>query len=147
MCVYLNGLNKAIKAHDRDLYAKVCKDGVVRVIQKVRKGFTLTGEEWLVCSLTDTWGSQGKPRDWGILPVLDHIKFGSLERRDESLRELNKSQEQAQESRSRAAKTIAEDCASEMRNDMKKAFSDTLTHSMDMSKDPRRKTEKSKRSL
>lgn len=146
-------LNKALKAYDRNLYARESKDGIVRVYQRIRQTRThwLSNEisideyvdgDWLVCSLTENWGSSGKQRDWGILPVIEHIKQGSLEYRDNLSRELNREQQRVAESKVRDTKNIAEDAAYAMRDDMKNAFSDVLTHSMDMKNDVRRKTEK-----
>ena len=150
--VNLWALNKALKAHDRTLYARQSKDGVVRVYQRTKSWVeiyrdefksvkTLCDGEWHVCSLTDTWAANGKPQEWGIEPVMDHIRRNSLEYRDNLLREIEQEQERRSESRARDVRNISEAVAFEMREDMKHAFKDVLTHSMDMSKDVRRKTE------
>lgn len=150
MSVSLFALNKALKAWDRTVYARQTKDGIVRVFQKTKqwREHWLDGEtcirelcdgEWLLCSLTDNWSANGEPRDWGILPVLAHLREGSYQRQDELERELKAERERVQESKERELKNISETAAKEMWSDCKHAFKDTVVHGMDMSKDVRRK--------
>jgi len=146
-------LNKALKAHDRDLYAREIETGQVCVFRRSTKwsdpvefedGYLrgLIDEEQLVCSLTNTWGLQGEPVAWGIEPVLAHIKAIDLFNRDDIFEELMKEREAVREAKDRAFRNNTEAFLLDFRDDIKKQFSDVRTCNMDMSKDVRRKWEK-----
>ncbi len=93
-----------------------------------------------VFSLTDTWGYNGRPAQYGALPLWDKIR--SLEDRDRAFREVFESEEKSREAQARTDKNLAEDMALEMRDAVKIDTKDTLLHSTDMKKDKRRLYEK-----
>ena len=153
MGISLYALNKALKAYDRNLYAKAVGDnGLICVFTKKKRwddfdyeGDTyrwLNDEEQLVCSLTDTWGSMGRPTDWGIEPVIAHLRAIDLFNRDDIFDSLMKDQERVAESKERDFRNSTESFLLEYRDAFKKDFADVRTANMDMSKDSRRKFEK-----
>jgi hypothetical protein len=149
---YERRVNRLLKGFDKDLKCTRGSDGVYRVIQLVPSwtlydidGTTIAypqNETHHVFSLTDNWSGRGRPVMWGLEPIFQKLRDISFDRRDQMIEEVFKSQEKAQESRDRQAMSKFEDIASETRDIYKKTFSDTLTHSLDMTKDPRRKYER-----
>jgi len=134
MAADVRSLNMALKRYDRSLFCRQESDGIIRVYQRPDKG-----GEWLVCSLTDTWGSSGQKREWGVLPVIEHIKRGSLEYRDRMNSELDRERAVLEEAKDRKQKTLFEDMAHETHASFKEAFKDIRTCNMDKKNDVRRK--------
>jgi len=145
-------LTLALKRYDKELYAKTVHSGVTCVF---RKGYKLNDYEYegdtyrwlerddaLVCSLTDTWGLQGKPIPWGIEPVLAHIRAIDLFNRDDIFEQLMKDNEKVRESKERSFKTTTESFLLDFRDGFKKDFKDIRVANMDMTLDPRRKFDK-----
>lgn len=120
-------LNRYLKRYDSSLFAKE-DDGIIRVYQRPEKG-----GEWHVCSLTDNWGFSGERREWGVLPVMEHIKRGSLEYRDRMNRELEKEKSVLEEAKDRSRKDLWENVARESLPTFKEAFKDVRTCNMDKS--------------
>ena len=77
-------ITRALQTYDSLLYAKNdC--GTIRIYRKFKEVrrealniytpiFAVVRNDHLVMSLTDTWGSRGKPVDWGIEPIMARIK-------------------------------------------------------------------------
>ena len=145
----VNRINRILKKFDRDLFCRRGPDGVLRAIQKVKgwdiydvSGVTLlssTFKDHHAFSLTDTWSGHGKPVTWGHEPISDKLRHIALNRKDELMRELRENQDRFQEKKEREEMANYEAIAEGSREVYKKAFSDTLTHSLDKSLDPIRK--------
>jgi hypothetical protein len=145
-------INRLLKEFDRDLFCRRGPDGVYRVIQKVRSWETLdfngvpvafpVDRPHHVFSLTHNWSGNGKSAEWGIEPLFQKLRDISLDRRDAMFREVEEQNRKHQESQERKVDSLTEDLAIETRDIYKKSFSDVLTHSMDMTKDVRRKHER-----
>ena len=63
--------------------------------------FALVPDDYIVCSLTDNWGFSGKPRDWGILPIINHLQKIDWRRYEKLKAECLKEEEKAAESKER----------------------------------------------
>lgn len=145
-------IDRILKKFDRDLFSRRGPDGKIRVIQKVKslKSFDLgkfkiavpTIQEHLAFMMTDNWSASGRQVSWGHEPISEKLRHIALTRREELIREVEESQKKAEEKRERDQVSKFEDIAYETRDVYKKAFSDVLTHSMDRTKDPRRKQER-----
>lgn len=145
-------INRLLKGFDKDLVCRRGPDGIYRVVQLVR-GWNLYdvdgtsiafpyNKQHHVFSLTHNWSGMGRNADWGIEPIFQKLRDIALERRDAMFRELEESQVKEEKSKERKLESLAEDLALESRDVYKKSFSDVLTHSMDMTKDVRRKSER-----
>ena len=143
-------LNKALKAHNRDLYARRCKDGVYRVFQKVkqwREHWISDGQcirelydsEWVVCPLTHNWAASGRPVEWGIEPVLEHIKYGRPDMDETRDKEFSKQEELRERANNNDLKNMALVAAEDMYESSKKAFADIRYSNMDLTNDVRKK--------
>ncbi len=149
MTGYEWALNKALKAHDKSLYVRICKDGIWRVFQRVKQwrthhidGATLLEQydaDWLICPLTHNWAANGTPVEWGIEPVIDHIKYGRPEYIQKRNEELEKQAAQSSQSRARNLKSVAVDAAEDMYDGAKKGWSDIRYANMDKTNDVRKK--------
>lgn len=139
-------LNELVKKFDRDFFCKRTGDGVLRVYHNkfVLRPYEIDGityhistcEPYHVFSLTDTWGFNGRKRDYGYMPV--YFKLCSLEDRDLALRIVEESDRKADEKESRRVSNLAEEMAYQMRDAVKEDTKDVLTHSLDKKKDKRR---------
>lgn len=149
----LSKVNKLVKRFDRDLIARRSKAGVIQVCQNIRKwhpveidGRTVLYPEdvpHLVFSLTENWGSTGEPANWGYVPLYQKLTQISLDRRDDMIREMERENEKALESKERDTKNHFESMAYETRDIFKKTFSDINTASMNNKNDVRRKQDRS----
>lgn len=120
-------LTELLERFDRDLFCK--KDGrILRVYHK--KG----DDTYHVFSLTDTWGFDGSPRDWGYMPVYQKLQVVTDIGRSFEL--VQRSEEESHLRAERDVKNLTENMAYEMRDAIRKT--DVLTHSMDKTKDKRR---------
>ena len=153
MTGYEWALNKALKAHDKNLYARLCKDDVWRVFQRVKQwrthhlddGNTLLERydaDWLICPLTHNWAASGEPVEWGIEPVINHIKYGRPEYTKKRDEELARQAAQSSESRQRGLKSVAVDAAEDMWDGAKKGWSNIRYANMDKTNDVRKKWDK-----
>ena len=131
-------LNKLVQKFDRNLFAKVSFDGTLRVYCKSFKlkrydldGFDLlvsVEEPYHVFSLTDTWGYNGKKRDWGMVFVEQKLAQIRLDNRDKQIREIEESERKAKESKDRATANMTESMAHEMHSVIKHEMKDVLFH-------------------
>lgn len=150
-------LNKALKMHNRSLYVRRCKDGVMRVFQAVKQSrvhwldettplVEYYDSEWLVCPLTHNWSANGRPVEWGIEPILNHIKFGSPENDSVRSEEFEKQQKHNEWLKESDSKDKHLNAAEDFYDSAKRAWSDIRYSNMDMDNDVRKKYEKRIRS-
>lgn len=135
MDYWLRSLNKSLYAYDRELYAKKDNTGKVTVYRKaytwesyqLGEKFTLTygrPSDHYIFSLTDTWSMSGNKRDWGIEPVLKHLKRIDPWRDPSVCEKMIEQHEKSAKTREKDLKNKHEAFAYEMHRDFKKAFSD-----------------------
>jgi hypothetical protein len=130
------------------LFAAKNSDGVVCVFRKVKRyepvyvddDFKLLnlieGKEFIF-ALTDTWGLNGRPRDWGIDFVLNRVKEIDALANERFFEEMDAHNEKVDESKKRHIRNEMEAFWSHERRRFAKATDDILTHSL--SKDEPRK--------
>jgi len=145
--------NKLVRRFDRDLSARRSIHGVIQICQKKRRwdAFDLDGQIIRyayddlspVFGLTHNWSSFGDGVSWGVLPVLAKLNEISLSRRDELRRELEKERDRLDEEKRRDRMNKFEGIAEETHAVYKEALKDVNTSSMDKTKDPRRKFDRS----
>ncbi len=136
-------MTKHLRAHDKDL---ICRrsglDGPYCVLQKSQawdsyqlgEGATLTYSRPtfnLVFALTDTWTKQGKPRNWGIEPVIQRVKEHRFERHEEQLRELEASYAKAKEASAKDLSNTSEAFLRDFRSQYAKATNDINTSTLE----------------
>lgn len=136
---WLRQLNKMLYNYDRELYA-VDNGDKITVYRKAYtwesydlEGLRLTyarPSHHYIFSLTDNWTMSGKRRNWGIEPILNHLKAIDPWRNPNLCNEIVRQHEKAAESRERNSKNKHEDLAREILPDFKKAFSDVNTSTM-----------------
>lgn len=146
-------LNKLLRRFDRELFAQRSPYGVVQVFQKrfVWRNLEFDGVNLLypepaanlVFSLTEDWSTKSPVAAWGYEPLYQKLREISLERQDELLRELYKSEDKARELERKDRLNKFEGLAEEAHAVFKKTLSDVNTSGMDMSKDVRRKIDRS----
>lgn len=134
-------ITDAVQGYDHKLYAKRDDDGVIRIyrkckeLQKVQVTFELAvwnviRNDYLVMSLTDTWGRKGKPVDWGVLPIMERLRAMDLWNSENLATEFMKNEEKDEKSRERAMRNSTESFLYDFRDQFKKATSDINTSNL-----------------
>lgn len=134
----LSSLNELLAKFDRSLFAKKGFDGTLRVYGTVTKlkAYDLDGdtlfvtvkEPYHVFSLTDTWGYQGKKRDWGTIFVEQKLEQIRIANRDRQIYEIEESERKAKERKDRDVANTTEAMAHEMHSLIKHEMKDVLFH-------------------
>lgn len=130
-------ITRAVKTYDRELYCERNKEGKLCIFRKSIRWESFQLEDnvvlrvarpapHLVFTLTDNWRPQGRPVNWGVLPILAHLRECDLHNRD-IVSELEKQDDKHREACARESRNQAEAFASEFRSDFKKAFADVNT--------------------
>jgi hypothetical protein len=133
-------ITRAIQGHDRDLYAKKV-GSMIQIFRKCKEyrretldhGITLWNlirNDWLVMSLTDTWGARGKPVEWGILPIMARIKALDLWNSDNVSKEFFEQEEKDEKSKERDFKNNVESFLYDFRSQFAKATNDINTSTL-----------------
>lgn len=151
MSLYLKGYTRALKSYDRDLFAARNALGVVCVFKKVKRYEPVFVDEGVrmlnliqgnefIFALTDTWGLNGTPREWGIDRVVNRIREIDALSNERYFEEMDAHNEKVDESKRRSMRNEMEAFWSHERRRFAKATDDILTHSL--SKDEPRKRRK-----
>lgn len=82
-----------------------------------------------VCALTDNWKPNGRPVDWGLMPIMKHLRFIDLWNRD-IVSDLEKQSEAKEASNRRHLVNETEAFFSEKKGVFQKAFNDINTANM-----------------
>lgn len=144
-------ITRAIQRYDRELFCERDYKGRFAIF---RRDFghddcwldestcihVLVERPQLVMHLTDNWGANGLPVDWGIDPILFRLKEIDGHSRD-LMHELEASQRKNEESKDRKLASETEAFVKDWRKDFAKATSDINTSSMEK-KDSRRIAER-----
>ena len=137
---YVRKYNQALKRYDAELYAQRHASGAVVVMQKGYRYIpyevgsevvhVLSSSPTYVFALTDNWTTQGNPIDLGIDRVLDKVRECDYRKRENLIKELEETEEKANQTKRRDVRNNAEAFFSDQRSRFKKATGDILTHSM-----------------
>ncbi len=123
-------LTKQLKEHDKDLYAKRMLDGVVLVCRKSRNVFTGQTNDQLIFPLTDDFTSKGKPVEWGVEPILAHLKAMDGWNRD-VVEDWISSDEKSKEVAAKQRMSKNEDFARDFRRQFARTFDDVNTSTLE----------------
>src|SRR5574343_277636 len=133
-------LNKALKAHDRELFSRRESNGTINIYRRgvACQSCDLEGSRLLysvpsphfIFSLTEDFTVRGKPVDCGIEVVLSRLKAHDLWNREDLAEELIKSYEKEKESKERDRKNNVESFFYDFHSKFKKTFSDVNTSQM-----------------
>jgi hypothetical protein len=133
-------ITKAISDYDYDLYAKD-DHGTIRIYRKCKElhkekltydldVLNIVRNDYLVMSLTDTWGVRGKAVDWGIEPILARIKALDLWNSDNLSSEFFKQEEKDELARGKAFRNNVESFLYDFKAGFAKATNDINTSNM-----------------
>jgi hypothetical protein len=135
-----NKITAAIQAHDYLLYAK--DDGrAIRIYRKQKEfrpeylGFekpvlNLVRNDYLVMSLTDTWGMNGRRVDWGIEPILARLKAMDLWNSGNIGDQFFEDEKKHEESKSKEFRNNVESFLYDFKGQFAKATSDINTSNL-----------------
>lgn len=157
MSLYAKSYERALKTYDSDLFVDHNRDGVLCVFKKhkrfepvlVAEGFKLLNLincKQYVFAVTDTWGLNGSPKDWGIDDILDHIqKIDSLANA-KFLEEIDAANVAVDKSRDKKLMNEMQGMLAYERNRFVKMFDEIAPISGGMSKDEPKKRLQDRRS-
>lgn len=95
-----------------------------------------------ICSLTENWTSRTQSVDWGILPILDHMRSIDCQNKDSLVNKLEEMHMKDAETKKKDFKNKTEDfCRYQLRDAYMKATSDINTSNLEKI-DLRRKKER-----
>jgi hypothetical protein len=120
-------LTRHLKRHDSELYASRQPTGAIHVCRRNR---SRPHEPYFIFALTDTWQASGRPREWGIEPILNRIKALDLWRDQTVVDEIIADAEKQAESDGRAARNSIESFLLDFRKPFAKAFDGVNTSTL-----------------
>lgn len=133
-----NVVTDYIKRYDSQLYCKD-REGKLCIFRKGQRiesydvdGVTIDfvrPAPHFVCALTDDWTTNGKPVEWGLMPILERLQSHNLWERD-IVKELQNAYDKKEASKSRELDNHIESYLKDNRKAFAKATDDVLTHSM-----------------
>lgn len=133
-------ITKALQTYDYELYAKQDNE-VIRVYRKCKElriehidvntpMLNMVRNDHLVMSLTDTWGTRGKPVDWGIEPIMARIKALDLWNSDNLSSKFFTDEEKEEESKMRDFRNSTESFLYDFKSQFARATNDVNTSSL-----------------
>ena len=139
---------RALKRYDVDLYAGRTKDGALCVFRKHKsfelvfdedglKLFNLVTRPQFIFAITENWGLSGKPCQWGIDHVLDHVRKIDTQANERLFEEMDEANDRVDKAERRKMRNEIESFWIDNRREFVKATDDILVHSL--SKDEPRK--------
>lgn len=144
-------ITRAVQGYDTELYAKKGYEDRIDIFRKVYRyetydcgEFLLTRaveEPYRVFSLTDTWTPWGKPREWGIEPILARLRSIDLWKRDVG-GEVIAANEKIKESQDRSRKNELEAFLYDNKRVFQRALDGVNTSILDKRTDRRYRDEK-----
>lgn len=126
----LNRLNQEVKKHDRRLFVIKTASGMKQIWRQADKWDAAdTIDEYdkssipiqLILSLTDTWGANGKPVEWGIEPVIHKLLSMDAWTQVDMLEKMRKGREQEKEDKDRARRNELRAYVADNRREFAKA--------------------------
>lgn len=150
MSLYQKSYEQALKRYDSDLFVDRNQDGVLCVFKTQKRfepvcetdGFRILnlreGKDF-VCAITDTWGLNGRQRDYGIDDLLNHIqKIDSLANA-KFLEDVDAANAKVDEARDRTLKNEMQGMLAYEKKRFQRAFDEIAPISKGMSKDEPKK--------
>ena len=133
-------VNRMVKIHDRELFAKRVNDRVI-VYRKAYKGVPYQVDEYttlialesapqFVLALTHNWQFNGFPRDWGYEPIRQRLKDMDWWENERFIEELEAEEEALEQSNKRKVKNSTEAFMSDQYSTIKKNWGDINTANM-----------------
>lgn len=131
----VSDLNSRLRQYDEDLFSKRDGDGVIHVFRKkpymvgsfkykdVTYSYTGVMEQHIF-SLTEDWKNGSKPRDWGILRIMNYLQAIDSWRDDTGYDEFCKKREFNERDEHRMLKNDLRARALDMRPEFAKAFNE-----------------------
>lgn len=126
----VKNLTRQLKEHDRELYAKRRADGVILICRKNRNIFSGQTTDHLIFALTDDFSSKGKPVEWGVEPILAHLKAMDGWNRD-VVEDWISEEEKSKEMQDKQRQSKNEDFARDFRRQFARAFNDVNTSTLE----------------
>lgn len=136
----LRQLNRLLKAHDKELYARRERNDLINVYRKgIAWGsydldcgnfFYSYPSPHFVFSLSSTWNARGYPVDYGLEVVLARLKAHDLWNREGMIEEMIKGYEKDKESKTKDRQNNVESFLYDFHSTFKKTFSDVNTSLM-----------------
>lgn len=134
-------LTGVVKRHDPKLFVQRNFKGVLQVLRENyvlhpyevddRVIHCLSPAHYYVMALTDTWGANGNPVEWGVEPILQRLKMIDCWSSQSFVSdEMEKQNDKADRSKERDLMNRTEAAAYEMHSSFKKTFSDVNTANM-----------------
>jgi len=133
-------INKVIKGHDSELFAKRVAERIIVYRNayrwgkpyKIDTGFlrSLEFTPQFVLALTDDWQFNGKPRDWGWEPIRKRLKDMDWWENEQFLEELEAEEKAIEESKNKDVKNNIESFMYDQHSSIKKSWSDVNTANM-----------------
>ena len=149
MSIYVQGYNRVLKSYDRDLFVDHNPDGTLCVFRHAKyfepvidtpeyKLSALRTRREYVFALTSNWGLSGKPRDWGVDDVSDHIRKIDSLANARFLEEADDKNKKVDDSKRRDMKNQMESFAIDFRKPFQRATNDILISGLDKTETKRR---------
>jgi hypothetical protein len=124
----LASINRAIRDYDSRLFASLQSNGRIDLFVKSRFGCHLPQ---YVLSLTDTWTMKGIPREWGIEPLIQRLHAIDGWKGKDAVDELEKAEETKEKSKEREFKNRTEDALYEAAPQIRRAWNDINTGTLE----------------
>lgn len=128
-----------IKRHDYKLYCEKHETGVLCIYREGQRveSYEVDGDvihfvrpaPHFVTALTHDWSMQGRPADWGTIPIMKRLNDLDLWNRD-LVSEIEKNDEKKKEAEQRELQNKNEDFLKDYRTTFKNAFADVNVGSM-----------------
>lgn len=134
-------IQKSLRKFDEKLFLNQNYKGELQIMRESFKqvSYMLDGKvivniepsNHYICSLTQDWTSRTPPVDWGILPILEHMRAIDCQNKDSLVNKLEEMHVKAAEVKKKDFKNKTEDfCRYQLRDAYKKATSDINTSNL-----------------
>jgi hypothetical protein len=131
----LRRINRELRSYDRNLFAVQANTGVIHVLRKAEKweaADALDIEEadkstrpQFIFATTDDWTQSGSPREWGIEPIMEHLRaMDSWTASERPLAKIRRNRERLEQETKRAWENTNRAIAADMRRDFARVTND-----------------------
>ncbi len=128
----LRRLNRELRSYDRKLFAVQASTGVIHVLRRADKweaADAMDIEEaekstrpQFIFATTDDWTQTGEPREWGLEPIMDHLRWmDSWTAAESPLAKLKRNREALERDQKRAWQNTNRAIAADARRDFARA--------------------------